>query len=163
MRTNYRGRWVVVGDRRVARTHAQPGGSGAGSVCVAGVCPGAAERSGTREHAQVGPAGAGQEPSGCCCACATPTPRLTLSQAAAPAARAPLGRRRRSSPAGHGSLCTSAGTAESSGPPGRCLGPGRFVRRRRRKARPSGSGSTRRHFLARSRHRLARSLPPDWD
>lgn len=49
---------------RLVRTHAQPVGSGAGSVCVAGVSPGA-ERSGSTEHAQLGPAGAGQEPAGC--------------------------------------------------------------------------------------------------
>lgn len=48
-----------VEDYRLARTHAQPGGSGAGA------CPGAEERGGTTEHAQVGPAGAGQEPAGC--------------------------------------------------------------------------------------------------
>lgn len=52
------------------------------------------------------------------------------------------------------------GGCEASGPAGRCLGLGFFVRR---KGRPGGSGSTRRHFLARSRHRLARSLPPDRD
>lgn len=107
MRPSCRGRGVVE-ERRLARTHAQPGGSGAGNVCVAGVRPGAEERSGTTEHAQVGPAGAGQEPSGCLCACA---PRLALSHAAAPlgsrcAARAARAPRRplatRHAPAGHG-------------------------------------------------------------
>lgn len=54
MRTNRggRGEGRREGERRLARTHAQLGGSGAGNVCVGGLCPGAAERGGATEHAQ---------------------------------------------------------------------------------------------------------------
>lgn len=55
-----RGKGRREGERRLARTHAQLGGSGAGNVCVGGLCPGAAERGGATEHAQAGPAGGGE-------------------------------------------------------------------------------------------------------
>jgi len=150
MRTNHRGRG---GGEQTSEDACATWWERRGSVCVAGVCPGAAERGSATEHAQVGP-GADAHAARASLP-ATPRPHSGAGERPG-AGRAPP----------HAALPPAAdavrvgGDAQSSGPPGRCLGPGFFVRR---KARLSGSGSTRRHFLARSRHRLARSLPPDWD
>lgn len=80
------------GERRLARTHAQLGGSGAGNVCVGGLCPGAAERGGATEHAQAGGGPRGSPIGGAGRVRAVPaTPRLRRAARPVPVAtrRAP--------------------------------------------------------------------------
>lgn len=120
-----------------------------------GLCS-ARRAGGACAQAARGSRGWGRPPPGHMRPAPTPaTPRPVPCSAEARGARCPL-ITRPSLRTGHG-RCTIAG---GRGPARAASGTALFVRR---KARPSGSGSTRRHFLARSRYRLARSLPPDRD
>lgn len=147
-----RGSRAGPGRGRQRAEHAQSGAQGArGRGFVR-----RGRRAARAHRRRAGSRGRGRAPPGTC-APHPPRQRRCLSRARrwARGARCPLATRR--------SLRTGRGRCAIAGGRGHARAASRAALFVRRKARPSGSGSTRRHFLARSRHRLARSLPPDRD